>query len=57
MKYHTLFISKIRNDVANLSSATVVNGALRVKEFFFTCIYYRAGSFKTGPSWTKGNSL
>ena len=31
MKYHTLFFSKIGKDVANLSSAAVVFGALRVK--------------------------
>ena len=31
MKYHTLFFSKIRKDVQNLSSAAVVIGALRVK--------------------------
>ena len=30
MKYHTLFFSKIGKDVANLSSAAVVIGALRV---------------------------
>ena len=30
MKYHILFFSKIRKDVANLSSAAVVIGALRV---------------------------
>ena len=31
MKYCTLFFSKIRKDVANMSSAAVVIGALRVK--------------------------
>ena len=31
MKYHYLFLLKIRKDVANLSSAAVVIGALRVK--------------------------
>ena len=31
MKYHTLFLSKTRKDVANLSSAAVVIGAFRVK--------------------------
>ena len=30
MKYHDLFFSKIRKDVANLSFAAVVIGALRV---------------------------
>ena len=30
VKYHTLFFSKIGKDVANLSSAAVVIGALRV---------------------------
>ena len=30
MKYHTLFLSKIGKDVANLSSAAVVIGAFRV---------------------------
>ena len=30
MKYHTLFLSKTRKDVANVSSAAVVIGALRV---------------------------
>ena len=30
MKYHTLFFSKIKKDVANLSSAAVVIGTLRV---------------------------
>ena len=35
MKYHTLFFSKIRKDVAKfLSSAAVVIGALRVKISF-----------------------
>ena len=29
MKYHTLFLSKIKKDVANLSSAAVLIGALR----------------------------
>ena len=31
MKYHSLFLSKIRENVAKLSSAAVVIGALRVK--------------------------
>ena len=31
MEYHSLLFSKIRKDVANLSSAAVVIGALRVK--------------------------
>ena len=31
MKYHTYFFSKIRKDVANLSSAAIVICALRVK--------------------------
>ena len=31
MIYHTLFCSKIRKDVSNLSSAAVVIGALRNK--------------------------
>ena len=30
MKYHALFFSKLRKDVAKLSSAAVVIGALRV---------------------------
>ena len=34
MQYHTLFLSKIGKDVANLSSVAVVIGALRVKYFF-----------------------
>ena len=33
MKYHTLFLSKTRKDVANVSSAVVVIGALRVKYY------------------------
>ena len=39
MYYHTLFLSKIGKDVANLSSAAVVIGALRVKISvpFFVC--------------------
>ena len=37
MKYHTLFFSKIRKDVANFLSAAVVIGALRVKsDYMFT---------------------
>ena len=35
MKYHTLFFSKIKKDVKNLSPAAVVIGALRVKVAFF----------------------
>ena len=31
MKYHSLFFLKIKKDVANLSSAAVVIGDLRVK--------------------------
>ena len=31
MQYHPLFFLKIKKDVANLSSAAVVIGALRVK--------------------------
>ena len=31
MKYHSLFLSKIRRDVAKFVSAAVVIGALRVK--------------------------
>ena len=31
MKYHTLFLSKTRKDVAKLSSAAVVSGALMIK--------------------------
>ena len=30
-KYHSLFFSKIKKDVQNLSSAAVMIGALRVK--------------------------
>ena len=30
MKYHSLFLSKIRKDVAKMSSAAVMIGALRV---------------------------
>ena len=29
MKSHTLFLTKIKKDVTNLSSAAVMNGALR----------------------------
>ena len=35
MKYHTLFFLKIGEDVANLSFAAVVIGALRVKAIYF----------------------
>ena len=31
MKYHSLFLSKIREDIANLLSAAVMIGAIRVK--------------------------
>ena len=34
--YHALFLSKIRKNVAKLSSAAVVIGALRVKSFLRT---------------------
>ena len=52
MKYHASFLSKSRKDVANLSSAAVVIGALRVKianalEYFFgLCVH--AASYSVG---------
>ena len=42
MKYHTLFLSKTRKDVQNLSSAAVVIGALRVKQKTFSCVFLQA---------------
>ena len=33
MKYHSLFLSKIRKDVENLSSAAVVIGPLKVNAY------------------------
>ena len=46
MKYHSLFLLKIRKDVENLSSAAVVIGALRVNSYlrfvvYVCCIYHR----------------
>ena len=46
MEYHTLFFSKIKKDVENLSSAAVVIGALRVKaEIKFESVTYGKFSF------------
>ena len=39
MKYHMLFLLKTRKDVAALSSAAVVIGALRVKPFMPSSIH------------------
>ena len=50
MKYHTLFFSKIGKDVANLSSAAVVIGTLRVNSLhagkFFTLFCHLLVFFK-----------
>ena len=42
MKYYTLFFSKIGKDVAKLSSAAVVIGALRVNGqlLIFSAVFY-----------------
>ena len=49
MKYHTLFFSKSRKDVANLSSAAVVIGTSRVNQGFVALNSWSADETKICP--------